>query len=245
MEIPDKETAERFVSILREYLEEEKVKDPWIYFKGKGRFPLSPKFNVVIYQNSKGQFKAVSNDEHTLFRLLNRQGIASSKGERVDIDDAGTGCPIGGVLIGGFHYGQNKFIWKEIDLRFFQSPLFEEKKYLEEAARITLEILKEMGADPENTIIYICSGHIHSKTKELLRKNGYEVLVTEIKQPLQDLLENTLKEYLKEKFDFDGFFDPKKDNPREGFLKAKKWLKADPSRLQFAKTGWRYFKNNF
>ncbi|MGB9553700.1 MAG: hypothetical protein ACPL7L_04940, partial [bacterium] len=140
---------------------------------------------------------------------------------------------------------KNEFLWKEISPSFFQSPLFEEKKYLEEAARITLEILKELDARPQNTIIYICSGHIHSKTKEILRKNGYEVLVAEIKQPLQDLLENALKEYLKDRFDFDGFFDPKKDDPREGFLKAKKWLKENPSRLQFAKTGWRYFKNNF
>ncbi|MCR4433059.1 MAG: hypothetical protein NUV70_03300 [Caldiserica bacterium] len=244
MEIPDQETADRFVSILREYLEEVEVPDPWIYFKGRGRLPLSPKFNVVIYRNSKGKFKIVSTDDYTLLRLLNGEGLATLKEERVDIDDAGTGCPIGGVLIGVYHHGQKKFLWREIELLFFQSPFFEEKKYLDEAARVTLELLEQLHASPENTMIYICSGHIHTKTKEILRNKGYEVLVTEIKQPLQDLLENALKDYLKSNFGFEGFFDPKKDDPREGFINAKKWLKEDPERIKFAKTGWRYFKNS-
>ncbi len=244
MEIPDQETADRFVSVLREFLEEVEVPDPWIYFKGRGRGALSPKFNVVIYRNNKGKFKIVSTDDYTLVRLLNRQGLFAPKEERIDLDDAGTGCPIGGVLIGIYHHGQKRFLYREIGISFFQSPLFEEKKYLDEAARISLKLLEEVGASPDDTMIYICSGHIHSKTKEILRKMGYEVMLTEIKEPLQDLLEKALKDYLKEKFQFDGFFDPKKDDPREGFQYARKWLKEDPQRIQFAKTGWRYFKNS-
>jgi hypothetical protein len=244
VEIPDQQTADTFVSILREFLEEVNVPDPWIYFKGRGRSPLSPKFNVTIYRNNKGRFKIVSTDDHTLSRILNGQGLASSREERVDVDDAGVGCPVGGVLIGAYHHGSKKFLCQEIKVEFFQSPFFEEKRYLEEACKITMDLLTQLECDPSRTMVYICSGQIHSKSKELLRQKGFEVLVTEIKQPLQDLLEGSLKEYLKKKFGFEGFYDPKKDDPREGFNNATKWLREDPRRMRYAKTGWRYFKNS-
>lgn len=243
MEIKDESDAERIVVILRRQLSEEKVADPWIYFKGRGRPPLSPKFNVVIYKNNKGGFKVVTTDELTLNRMVAGEECVGKRRVRVDIDDAGIGCPIGGVLIGAYHHGQNFFLYEEIPVIFFQPPAFAQKLYVEEAERISVKLIERLACDPAESIIYICTGYIHQRTKETLRRIGFEVQVTEIEPPLQELLEDALKQYLQERFNFEGFYDPKVDDPSLGFAQAMRWLREDPERMKIAKTGWKFFNS--
>ncbi len=241
MEIKDELEAQSIVAVLRNQLNEEKTADPWIYFKGRGRAPLSSKFNVLIYKNSKGCFKVVTTDEHTLEILVSGEKCAEKRRVRVDIDDAGIGCPIGGVLIGAYHHGKGLFLYEEIPVVFFQPPDFSQKLYVNEAERISLQLIEKLACDPKESVVYICTGYIHQRTKEALRRIGFEVQVTEIEPPLQDLLEDALKQYLKERFNFAGFYDPKIDNPVSGFAQAMHWLKENPERMRFAKTGWKFF----
>jgi hypothetical protein len=241
MHIQDEGEAQRLVDTLRGWMEEDESTDPWIYFKGRGKAPLSPKFNVVMYRNGKGHFKVVTTDEHTLVRLVNGQGWSDGRTYRVDIDDAGIGCPIGGVLIGAYDHLGKRFLSQEIPVFEFQGSLFETRHYLEVARDLSIGILDGLGYPPGETVVYLCTGYIHNLTKEALREAGYEVQVTEIGPPLQDLLENALKVTLLQEYGFSGFYDPKVDDPRRGFMRAMRWARKDPDRLRFCKTAWKVF----
>lgn len=241
MDIQTEEQAQSLIALLRQVLDEIPTRDPWMVFRGRGRSPLSPKFNVLIYRNNKGRFKLVTTDELTLNRIAEGCELVQTRNCRVDIDDAGIGCPVGGVLIGAYKHGDG-FLWREIEPKWFQSPLFVEKMYVQRSAELAMELLETFHCPPEDTVVYLCTGYIHHQTKARLRELGYEVQVTEIQTPLQELLEESLKDYLLERFGFAGFYDPKVDNPRVGFHRAMEWIRADPQRLAWAKTGWRLFE---
>ena len=241
MLIPDEAEAQRLIETLIPWLEVNEPTDPWIYFKGRGKDPLSPKFNVVIYKNGKGHFKVVTTDEVTLERLVSGKDWSEGRRYRVDIDDAGIGCPVGGVLIGAYDHTGGLFLFREIPPSEFQTPHFETRHYLEAARDLAFEILVELAYPPSETVIFLCTGYIHGITKESLRNAGYEVQVTEIGPPLQDLLEMALKEVLKEEYGFGGFYDPKVDDPRRGFERSMAWLRRKPDRMVIAKTGWKIF----
>ncbi|OYT41996.1 MAG: hypothetical protein B6U86_01330 [Candidatus Altiarchaeales archaeon ex4484_43] len=217
---------------LRGKVEEVHEDNEWLLFHGR-----RGKWNVKIYRNKKDEYRVVTNDEVTLQRILDDQETDISKERTIQVDDAGVGSPIGGVLIGACDSKTKEFVFDEIPVEFFQGEKFARQEYLNKAAEITLDLIKRLNCNPENTVIKICTGHINTRSKDALRREGFEVRVAEIKDPLQTMLEREFIRYLNEIG-----FDVTEGEPDERisfYHKAIKWVKADPLREKFAKTGWR------
>jgi len=216
---------------LRGKVEEVHEDNEWLVFHGK-----RGKWNVRIYRNKKDEYRVVTNDEVMLERILNDRETDISKERTIQVDDAGVGSPIGGVLIGACDSRTKDFVFDEIPVEFFQGDKFVGQEYLDKAAEITLDLIKRLNCNPENTVIKICTGHINKRSKDTLRMKGFEVQVDEIKEPLQTLLETQFIRYLNEIG-----FDVTEGEPDERisfYHKAVRWIKADPSREKLAKTGW-------
>jgi hypothetical protein len=200
---------------------------------------VTPRWTARVYRNAKGQLKLVTTDYCTLERLLSGKALAREK--IIKVDDAGWGFPLGGVMIGAEADGRIET--GMVDVRFFQGKPFEAHAYLEEAARVTLELVERQGGRPQDTLVEICTGYVNSKSKEALRKAGYEVHVTEITGLLQHELEKRFKEYVVS-LGYREYFDPKETrDPASAFKKVIRWICEDPdARMKIAKTGWKYFR---
>jgi hypothetical protein len=199
---------------------------------------VSSKWTAQVYRNGQGRLKLVTTDYHTLEQLLS--GQVTARENIIKVDDAGWGFPLGGVMIGADRDGRIET--GIVDVGFFQGELFRTHAYLEEAARVTLELVRKLGGRPDDTLVEICTGYVNSKSKEALRQAGYEVKVTEITGYLQHELEQRFKEYV-ESLGYRQYFDPKETrDPASAFKKVIDWIMQDPERrLKIAKTGWKYF----
>ncbi len=200
---------------------------------------VTPKWTARVYRNTKGQLKLVTTDNHTLERLLS--GKAPVMEKVIKVDDAGWGFPLGGVMIGA--EADRHVETAMVDVRFFQGKPFEMHAYLDEAARVTLALVENLGGRPSDTLVEICTGYVNSRSKEILREAGYEVHVTEITGLLQHELEERFKEYVKS-LGYREYFDPKETrDPATAFNKVIKWICEHPdARMKIAKTGWKYFR---
>jgi hypothetical protein len=65
----------------------------------------------------------------------------------IQIDDAGWGSPIGGVLIAGYRPETGEFAVAEIAVAHFQPPRFQRRTYLDGAVDATRQVL-DMLASP-------------------------------------------------------------------------------------------------
>jgi len=198
------------------------------------RLPAS--WNATIYRDAKDRLKIVSSSLSALQKLL----PVETK-QTIQVDDAGWGFPLGGVLIGatdGLRVETGL-----IDTRFFQGERFKSHAYLDEAARITLELVKQLHGHPGETPVEVCPGYVNSKSREALERDGYEVRVTVITGLLQDQLEKRFKEYV-QSIGYSYYYDPKEtDNPASAFEKVIRWVDEKPDeRMIIAKTGWKYFR---
>ncbi len=202
-------------------------------------------FNVKVYSGKKG-LKLVTNDYDTLMKLINGEVKNKSYDRIIYIDDSGVGFPLQGILIGAYDPKTNKTDIGEVSVEFFQSPKFENREYLDEAANVALKLIDKVNTSPKDTLIKICTGFVHIKVKEKLRELGYDVEVAKIKDPLQSELEKKHKEYIQRTTGFLYYYDPKEtSNISSEFDKVINWIKEkSEERLKFAKTGWGFFKNN-
>jgi hypothetical protein len=214
-------------------------RSPYVVLSVRGDdIRVSSKWTAKVYRNARGQLKLVTTDYHALEQLLS--GRASARENVIKVDDAGWGFPLGGVMIGAERDGRIET--GIVDVKFFQGELFRTHAYLEEAARLSLELVRKLGGHPDDTLVEICTGYVNSKAKEALRQAGYEVRVTEITGRLQYELERRFKEYI-ESLGYRQYFDPKEtSDPSTAFRKVIDWIMEDPERrLKIAKTGWKYF----
>jgi hypothetical protein len=163
----------------------------------------------------------------------------------IQIDDAGWGSPIGGVLIAGYRPETGEFAVAEIAVAHFQPPRFQRRTYLDGAVDATRQVL-DMLASPADERVEICSGFVHGKTHAWLAESGRPWEIIKVKGPLQQLIEDALANYLR------GLgFEPPKSTEQYGalFYQAIKWLKdgnlnragMNAERLRVAKTGWASF----
>lgn len=161
------------------------------------------------------------------------------------IDDSMWGYPIGGTLMGVYRKATDSFQTKEVPVKYFQSPMFERKKYLDEIAKVSLEMVKNLEV-AKNEKILICTGYCNNGIEPLLRKNGYKnVRRGKIGEPLQTYLEDAAKKYIKEVYGCDYYYDPKclsKQQISTAFYSVIGWIKSN-NRFNDAKTGWKFFKN--
>lgn len=194
-----KEEAERLIERIKPFLETVDDKNLCILYHGK-----KGNFRLQVYINESGRCRLVANDKHTLDKILEGKGFLKSNKSIVWIDDAGCGCPLGGVLMGVYDEETKTFAWGEVEPKYFQGTMNEKKAYLERVADIVEYLLMQLGITEEKHRIQICSGHVNTEAKNRLRKKGFEVdMECKIKDPLQTLLENQHSKYLYENYGFE------------------------------------------
>lgn len=165
------------------------------------------------------------------------------------IDDSGWGCPIGSTIIGALRAETGEYAYVILPIEQFQGEKFAHKEYLEGARAATENLLGQLKHLPEEPI-RICTGYVHTATRQWLGPRGYNAKdwnTTKIEGELQILIERTLRDYLKSLG-----FELHQSTEKYGslFFEAMVWLKGGnpntagmlPQRMAVAKTGWGTFQ---
>lgn len=167
----------------------------------------------------------------------------------IQIDDAGWGCLIGGVLIGAYRPETDEFACGLIDVRFFQDPAFRGREYLAEGARIAQGLLSELSSPTDETV-EVCTGHVLDGIKAMLQDEGRDWRAEKIEGPLQEKIETALVEHLAQ-IGFHIDYDTLTKTHGLAFYKAVEWLhggnpykkpRSVPEREALCKTGWGTFR---
>jgi hypothetical protein len=155
----------------------------------------------------------------------------------IQIDDAGVGDLLDGVVIGAYRLETGEFAYEMVGVEFFQQPKFGRKAYLEEASGIVMKIIDKMGLTEDEPLL-VCSSYIFEKAvHELEEKYGKErVTITKITGEAQRFVETA---YLDEVRNLGYEPLPERDEKRaRNFFHMLRWVKKDPRRFKHAKTGW-------
>jgi hypothetical protein len=209
-------------------------KNPYLKFSycGAGKL-ISPKWNVKVYTSGA----IVCNDLPLLKNILEGSLVPAPSLPLIQIDDAGIGFPICGAMVGITDGNQ---VWTDIvDVSFFQTPRFEKKQYVSEYASKGLVLLSKLKIMPQTSRIEICTGFINTRLKDILRGQGYDVRVTEIKGLLQDHLERLFREHVHREVGEDIAYDPKelaKNEIGKKYYSVVNWAKKNKPHL--LKSGW-------
>ncbi len=155
----------------------------------------------------------------------------------VQIDDAGVGDLLFGVVVGAHRKETGEFHYDVIPVSYFQNPSFKRKLYLEKATELSLRLLQEMKlSDGEE--VEICSSFLFDKTRpDLVEKFGEgRVHVSVIEGDAQRNVETA---YLDEIRNL-GYepIEERDERRAKSFFHMLRWVKKDPARLRLAKTGW-------
>jgi hypothetical protein len=161
----------------------------------------------------------------------------------LEIDDAGWGDMLDGVVLGYLRIESGEFLSRVIDVKYFTQPYFKEKLYLGEAARLTREILTELNVDKSEEI-KICTAAVLEKVRGTLSEEGYKVTPAKIIGELQFKVEGTFIDRL------EGLGVPKGTVPfepgKERFYAQLRWIHGDlPNRERYVKTAyksWRHWR---
>ena len=155
----------------------------------------------------------------------------------VQIDDAGVGDLLHGVVVGVHRKETGEFHYDMIPVSFFQSPSFAKKMYQKKATELALNLLYQMklGEDEE---IEICSSFLFDETRpHLAEKYGKERVKTSV--ITGDAQNNVETAYLDEIRNLG--YEPiaeRDDKRARSFFHMLRWVKNNPDRLRYAKTGW-------
>ncbi len=155
----------------------------------------------------------------------------------VIVDDAGSGDLLFGVVVGAFRVETREFHYGVVDVRFFQSGRFFRKEYLGQSSRIVSQLLVRLRLGSEEEV-HVCRGYIFDVAVDDLRRiygdgrvrrvqvSGEAQRLTEL--AYLDELRNLGYEPVKER----------EDKRAKSFFHMMRWLKENPDRLRYAKTGW-------
>lgn len=153
------------------------------------------------------------------------------------VDDAGSGDLLFGVVIGAYRSEDREFKYGLVDVRYFQVPYFRQRKYLMQTSRLVFQLLEEFELKADE-IVKICRGSIFDQAfKDLEKKFGnariHKVKVTGEPQRLTetaylDEIRNLGYEPLNER----------EEKRAKSFFHMMRWLKKNPDKIKFAKTGW-------
>lgn len=157
----------------------------------------------------------------------------------IEIDDAGWGDLVGGVIIGGYNPLNEEFKWTEIPVEYFQGEAFAKKDYLTAAKRAVSRVLGDLRADKRFHQVTLCTGYVFNHAARSLRQNGWRVVRRTIEGRCQELVEARLKQELI-KIGVPPAMIVTLPSGTNRFMQLFKWVKEDPAkREQFVKTGWR------
>jgi hypothetical protein len=112
----------------------------------------------------------------------------------IQLDDAGWGCLLGGVVIGALR-PPDQYVWGEVPVESFQGQAFIEKRYLKEGGEVAGRLLDELGAKTDERVD-CCTGYVLGGARSALSDRGYNVWPATIGDPLQTLVESTLQDRL-------------------------------------------------
>ncbi len=153
------------------------------------------------------------------------------------IDDAGSGDLLFGVVIGAFRDSDHEFRYGVIHVKYFQARLFSRKKFLNECSKIVLKLLADMKPKSEEEI-HLCRGYIFDEVIEKLTRKYGEDRVRRIKVTgeAQDLTEVAYLDELRNL----GYepLEERENRRAKSFFHMMRWLKKNPDKLKYAKTGW-------
>ena len=152
------------------------------------------------------------------------------------IDDAGSGDLLFGVVIGAYREETGEFKYDLIDVKFYQDR-FSKKEYLQEASRITTQLLEKLKVKPDEEI-HVCQGNIFDVAVADLEKAYGEERVCRVRVTgeAQRLVEVS---YLDEVRNLG--YEPlaeRESKRAKSFFHMMRWLKTHPAMLCYAKTGW-------
>jgi hypothetical protein len=155
----------------------------------------------------------------------------------ITIDDAGIGDLLFGVIIGAFREETQEFLYEILDVKYFKSQRFRRKEYLKQASNAISQLLDKLGFEAEEPI-RICKGYIFDEAvRDLRERYGNDricrVKVTGEAQRLTEIA------YLDEIRNL-GYepLENREENRAKSFFHMMNWLKKNPEKLRYAKTGW-------
>jgi isopentenyl phosphate kinase len=153
----------------------------------------------------------------------------------IQIDDAGWGDPVGGVLIGVYRVETSEYVVKEIEVTHFQEPNFVNKTFLARGLELVLEALTCLQV-PKAEAIQVCRGTVLDEVRAGLKARGFKVIPTKIEGHLQELVEANFVTSL-EKI---GLQDIPRVSGKERFFRQLEWIQEDLLKREcYAKTGWK------
>jgi hypothetical protein len=155
----------------------------------------------------------------------------------IQVDDAGVGDLLHGVVVGAHRKETSEFHYDLIPVSYFQEPNFRKKLYLKKATELTLSLLKQLRLQEEE-LVEICTSFLFDETRPVLMQQLGEgrVRATAITGEAQDRVEGA---YLDEIRNLG--YEPisERDEKRaKSFFHMLRWIKKDSTRLKYAKTGW-------
>ena len=156
------------------------------------------------------------------------------------IDDAGWGDLILGVVIGALQLPHGRYMRRRIPVSSFQSPNFENKRYLDDAVKIAKEIVEVMQPDSE-TRFKVCTGYVLSGIRDYLRKQGFNVQEVKITGKLQEMVERSYVRWC-----IEVGVPAERLEDRRRFWVLLEWVAEKPElREKLVKTGWRSWKQKW
>jgi len=157
----------------------------------------------------------------------------------IEIDDAGWGDLLGGVIIGGFNPFNEEFRWSKIPVEYFQGEAFNRKDYLVEATRGVGKVIGDLRADKKLYRVALCTGYVLNKAASSLRRNGWMLARRKIEGRCQTLVEEKFRDELI-KIGVPPRIIRNTPSGTNRFMQLFRWVKEDPvNRERFVKTGWK------
>ncbi len=152
------------------------------------------------------------------------------------VDDSGSGDLLFGAVIGVYREETSEFKYEVIDVKFYQD-CFTNKEYLQEASRVTSQLMNELEVKPDEEI-HVCQGSIFDvAVADLQKVYGQErVCRVKVTGEAQRLVEIA---YLDEIRNLG--YEPlaeREEKRAKSFFHMMRWLKTHPEMLKYAKTGW-------
>ncbi len=149
------------------------------------------------------------------------------------IDAYGWGELLLGVVVGAIKPPDARLMERRIPIGSFQSPNFENKKYLDDAVRISEEIVQVMQPEPD-TCFRVCSEYVLTNVVKHLQSKGFKVFQVETTGELKGMVERAYSRWCVE------------SGVPEDVLKERKrfwtmldWVAEQPRvREGLVKTGW-------
>lgn len=168
--------------------------------------------------------------------------------KEVFVKISGIACPIGGVLVGAYNSNSKELETDEVDLKYFQNPLFKQKAYVTAIADKVTFLVDKINGDKTLPII-TNKGYQLESTISKLEDLGYDIQFGSIDTYLLNSLGNQHYEYkIKSGYVADWQIKlnkiSKKDLPnkkrnirKSRYLKKvlTRWVKHDHKRLKLLK----------